>query len=235
MSDAAWPSSPSFHYNTLHNKVLHSTCQWPLDGFSNPDFELSSDSEPTPKDGTTLTCYNLEPAPAKILYVLDHDSEVEMTIEDDCQFESVFEPEELPYDNIDIDLPNMDMQVDSANTSPLANEISNTDPEIHWQDGKRQGYCIVRRANHLCTSSTGIVHLLPVKKWHRRRGKRLERRGSPSRTVLHHQNVPAILHCINIDHRDRYNILLIVCNDAPVITLSIYQSLESIQHSLATP
>lgn len=150
MSDAAWPSSPSFHYNTLHNKVLHSTCQWPLDGFSDPDFELSSDSEPTPKDGTTLAHYNLEPAPAEILYVLDHDSEVEMTIEDDCQFKSVFEPEELPYDNIDIDLPNVDMQVDGANASPLANEISNTDPEIRWQDGKRQGYCI------LCSEWIGL-------------------------------------------------------------------------------
>ncbi|KAG1717794.1 hypothetical protein EDB19DRAFT_2047110 [Suillus lakei] len=80
MSDAAWLSSPSFHYNTLHNKVLHST--WPLDGFSDPDFELSSDSEPAPEDGTTLTRYNPEPAPAEILYVLDHDLEVEMTIED---------------------------------------------------------------------------------------------------------------------------------------------------------
>jgi hypothetical protein len=143
MSDAAWPSSPFFHYNTLHNKVLHSTCQWPLDGFSNSDFELSSESKPTPEDGTTLARYNAEPAPSEILYMLDHDSEVDMAIEDDCQFESVFKSEELPYDNIDINLPNVDMQADGTNASPLADENSDTVPEIRWQDGKRQGYCIL--------------------------------------------------------------------------------------------
>ncbi|KAG2029442.1 hypothetical protein BDR03DRAFT_1018397 [Suillus americanus] len=150
MSDAAWPSSPSFHYNTLHNKVLHSTCQWPLDGFSDSDFEPSSDSEPTPEDGTTLAHYNSEPAPAEILYMLDHDSEVDMAIEDDCQFESVFESEEPPYDNIDFDLPNVDMQIDGTNASPLAGESSDTVPEIRWQDGKRQGYCI------LCSEWVGL-------------------------------------------------------------------------------
>ncbi|KAG1800881.1 uncharacterized protein HD556DRAFT_1438880 [Suillus plorans] len=71
----AWPSSSSFHYNSLHNNVLHST--WQLDSFSDLDFEPSSDSNsgPTPEDGTTLAHYNPAPAPAEILYMLDYEDD----------------------------------------------------------------------------------------------------------------------------------------------------------------
>ncbi|KAG2146381.1 uncharacterized protein EDB93DRAFT_1250920 [Suillus bovinus] len=106
------------------------TFKWPLDGFSNSDFELSFDSEPTPEDGTTLARYNPEPAPAEILYVLDYDSDMDMTIEDEsllAGFTKEIEISQLEKERLGIPLDLIDNSVqDDSNATAVASTSQNS-------------------------------------------------------------------------------------------------------------